>query len=135
SIAGELAHGLQQLLARVRLVRVVDDDGRQIAVRLDRDALESAAHAVEIANAALDRLGRNANDQRRADGAEPVVEIRQTEEIRFDANVAVRRLDDSAEAADVDHESINRMNVSGRRATERHRRVAQLAGQTTPVRI
>ena len=50
--AGELAHGVQELLERVRLVRVVDDDGRSVD---SADALEPPAHRLQVADSCLDR--------------------------------------------------------------------------------
>src|SRR5205823_884962 len=71
----EVAHGGEELLQRVGLVSVVDDDGGGVG-RQRADILEAAAHRGQRANALLDGARVDADGDGRADGAEPVVEVR-----------------------------------------------------------
>ena len=99
---GELSSRREDALQGVWGVGVVDDHGR---LRIAH-ALEAPAHGLQVANARFDRGDGNSDDERRADRAEPVVEVRQAEKSRVDADVSVRRDDGAAQAIDGDGEIV-----------------------------
>ena len=85
---------------------IVDDDRRRGRRRpTENDALEAAAHRLQVMNARLNRLAADVADDGGADRAHPVVEIRLAEKTRLDTDLADRRGELAVQTVHADLES------------------------------